>query len=141
MRLAVGGRWPPPYGPRAFWLDVGGGLASSVVTLPLSLGLALASGLPLQYGLYSAIVGGFVASLTTSQSEVAGPSAACVVVVAQVFTRIGPWGLALFTAATVPVPVLGGVVLAHILLAACWSETRQILRLISRAATPRVRTP
>jgi SulP family sulfate permease len=100
VAIPSGGRWAPPYGPRALWLDVRGGLASSVVTLPLSLGLALASGLPVRYGLCSAIVGGFVASLATSQSEVAGPSAACVVIVAQVFTRLGPWGLGLFTAAS-----------------------------------------
>jgi SulP family sulfate permease len=117
----LGGRWAPRYEPRALWLDVRGGLASSVVTLPLSLGLAnlacsLFGGVPASVGLMPR-----TAALRSSpETPVAG-----------IVHAIALAGVPLALGAAlglVPVPVLGGVVLAHILMTACWGKTREMLR-------------
>ena len=47
----------------ALGANVIAGLTVGVVALPLSMGLAIASGVPPQHGLYTAIIGGFVIAL------------------------------------------------------------------------------
>ncbi len=83
------------YGRRFLRADILAGLTVAVVAVPLAMALAIASGVPPQYGLYSAAIAGFVAALTGgSRYSVTGPTAAFVVVLAPVTARYGMGGLA-----------------------------------------------
>jgi SulP family sulfate permease len=83
------------YTGRTFRADLMAGLTVAVIAMPLAMALAIASGVPPQYGLYSAIVGGFIAALTGgSQFSVTGPTAAFVVILAPITARYGIAGLA-----------------------------------------------
>ena len=76
--------------------DVMAGLVVGVVALPLAMALAIAVGVPPQHGLYTAVVaGGLVAVLGGSRTQVSGPTAAFVVILAPVYTRFGLAGLLL----------------------------------------------
>jgi carbonic anhydrase len=82
-----GSRWPSA---RA---DVGASLVVFLVAVPLSLGIALASGAPIMAGLIAAVVGGVVAGLLGgSPLLVTGPAAGMAVVVAELVGRFG-WQL------------------------------------------------
>lgn len=70
------------------------GLTVGIVALPLSMGLAIASGVPPQHGLYTAIVGGFVIAITGgSRVNISGPTAAFVVILLPVVQDYGLGGL------------------------------------------------
>jgi SulP family sulfate permease len=74
--------------------------------LPLSMALAIASGVAPQHGLYPAIVAGaLIALLGGSKVQVAGPTAAFVVILAPIATRFGLGGLLLAT-------MMAGMILA-----------------------------
>lgn len=74
--------------------DALAGLVVGVVALPLSMALGVAVGVPPQYGLYTAIVAGFVVALLGgSRTQVSGPTAAFVVVLAPIYARFGHAGL------------------------------------------------
>lgn len=99
-------RWPQPalalrrtlarYDAAALRADLLAGCVVGIVALPLSMALAIASGVPPQHGLYTAIVAGAViAVLGGSAVQVSGPTAAFVVVLAPVAARFGIGGLAL----------------------------------------------
>jgi sulfate permease, SulP family len=93
------------YGRRDLARDALAGLVVGVVALPLSMALAIASGVPPQHGLYTAIVAGaVVALLGGSMTQVTGPTAAFVVVLAPIATRLGLAGLLLAS-------VLAGLIL------------------------------
>ncbi|MDT8369087.1 MAG: C4-dicarboxylic acid transporter DauA [Longimicrobiales bacterium] len=78
--------------------DAMAGLVVGVVALPLSMALAIASGVPPQYGLYTAIIAGlFIAPLGGSRVQVSGPTAAFVVVLAPIAANFGIAGLLLAT--------------------------------------------
>jgi SulP family sulfate permease len=82
-----------------FRADLMAGAVVGVVALPLSMALAVASGVAPQHGLYTAIVGGAViALLGGSRVQVSGPTAAFVVILAPVAARFGLGGLLLATA-------------------------------------------
>ncbi|MFI4944391.1 MAG: C4-dicarboxylic acid transporter DauA, partial [Burkholderiales bacterium] len=69
-----------------------------IVALPLSMALAIASGVPPMHGLYTAIVaGGATALVGGSRFQVSGPTAAFVVVLSPIAHRFGVGGLALAT--------------------------------------------
>lgn len=77
---------------RIIWLkyDLPAGLSVFLVALPLCLGIALASGVPLYSGLLSGIVGGIVVSLVSgSQLAVSGPAAGLVALVAASIISLG----------------------------------------------------
>jgi SulP family sulfate permease len=79
--------------------DVMAGLVVGIVALPLSMALAIASGVAPQHGLYTAIVAGAVtAVLGGSPTQVSGPTAAFVVVLLPISARFGVGGLLLATA-------------------------------------------
>src|SRR5262247_4724201 len=79
-----------------FRADLMAGLVVGVVALPLSMALAIASGVAPQHGLYTAIVAGaLVALLGGSMTQVTGPTAEFVVVLAPIATRLGLAGLLL----------------------------------------------
>lgn len=78
--------------------DVLAGIVVGIVALPLSMALAIASGVPPQHGLYTAIVGGAaIALLGGSRTQVSGPTAAFVVVLVPISARFGIGGLLLAT--------------------------------------------
>ncbi|GAA3394011.1 SulP family inorganic anion transporter [Streptomyces roseoviridis] len=70
--------------------DVSASIAVFLIALPLSLGIALATGAPLQAGLVAAAVGGIVAGrLGGSPLQVSGPAAGLTVVTAELIQRYG----------------------------------------------------
>ncbi|MEU6259240.1 bifunctional SulP family inorganic anion transporter/carbonic anhydrase [Streptomyces sp. NPDC047043] len=84
----------PPSGPhrrfRVAGADVSASIAVFLIALPLSLGIALATGAPLQAGLVAAAVGGIVAGrLGGSPLQVSGPAAGLTVVTADLIHRYG----------------------------------------------------
>ncbi|NEB08766.1 bifunctional SulP family inorganic anion transporter/carbonic anhydrase [Streptomyces coelicoflavus] len=84
---------PPPGGPRRFRLagaDVSAAIAVFLIALPLSLGIALATGAPLQAGLVAAAVGGIVAGrIGGCPLQVSGPAAGLTVVTADLIQHYG----------------------------------------------------
>ncbi len=82
------------YGSADLRADVMAGLVVGVVALPLSMALAIASGVAPQYGLYTAIVAGMVCALLGgTRCQVTGPTAAFVVILVPIVTRFGFAGL------------------------------------------------
>jgi SulP family sulfate permease len=78
--------------------DAIAGLTVAVVALPLSMAIAIASGLSPERGLYTAIAGGFFVSLLGgSRFQIGGPAGAFIVLVASIVERHGYDGLALAT--------------------------------------------
>ena len=82
------------YTPKILREDLMAGLIVSLVALPLSMALSIAVGLPPRHGLYTAIVAGFVAALLGgSTSQVSGPTAAFVVIIAPIVKEYGLHGI------------------------------------------------
>jgi SulP family sulfate permease len=78
--------------------DVLAGIVVAVIALPLSMALAIASGVPPQHGLYTAIVAGaVVAIMGGSRYQVSGPTAAFVVILAPISAQYGIGGLCVAT--------------------------------------------
>lgn len=78
--------------------DLLAGITLGIIAVPLAMALAIASGVPPQYGLYTAIVGGAVIALTGgSRFSVSGPTAAFVVILLPVTSQYGLGGLLLAT--------------------------------------------
>tara|TARA_R110000751_G_scaffold307898_2_gene434391 strand:+ start:175681 stop:177336 length:1656 start_codon:yes stop_codon:yes gene_type:complete len=70
------------------------GLTVGVIALPLSMALAIASGVPPQHGLYTAIVAGIVIAIGGgSKVNISGPTAAFVVVLLPIVQQFGIGGL------------------------------------------------
>ncbi|MET7850341.1 SulP family inorganic anion transporter [Streptomyces avermitilis] len=84
---------PPPPQPRRFRIagaDWSASIAVFLIALPLSLGIALATGAPLQAGLVAAAVGGLLAGrLGGSPLQVSGPAAGLTVVTAELIHHYG----------------------------------------------------
>ena len=81
------------------------GIIVAIIALPLSIALALASGVGPEQGIYTAIAAGFVISfLGGSQVQIAGPTAAFATIVAGIVARSGVEGLAVAT-------ILAGIIL------------------------------
>jgi sulfate permease, SulP family len=81
-----------------FRADAIAGLTVAIVALPLSMAIAIASGLKPEQGLYTAIVGGFlVSALGGSRFQIGGPAGAFIVLIAAVVGRQGYDGLVLAT--------------------------------------------
>lgn len=86
------------YGGRDLRADAIAGLTVAVVALPLSMAIAIASGLSPERGLYTAIAGGFFVSfLGGSRFQIGGPAGAFIVLIASIVERHGYDGLALAT--------------------------------------------
>ncbi|MBK8650423.1 MAG: C4-dicarboxylic acid transporter DauA [Elusimicrobia bacterium] len=89
-------RWAEGYTRRDLTGDLLAGLTVGLVAVPLSMALAVASGVAPQHGLYTAIVAGFLTPLFGgSRYQVTGPTAAFVVILAPIASRHGLAGLAL----------------------------------------------
>src|SRR4249919_1785329 len=77
-----------------FRKDAMAGLTVAIVALPLSMAIAVASGVSPERGLYAAIVGGFIVSaLGGSRVQIGGPAGAFIVLVAATAAKLGLQGL------------------------------------------------
>jgi SulP family sulfate permease len=93
------------YGLPDFRADVIAGLTVAIVALPLSMAIAIASGVTPGRGLTTAVVGGFIVSLLGgSRFQIGGPAGAFIVLVAVTADRHGIEGVILAT-------LMGGVLL------------------------------
>jgi SulP family sulfate permease len=87
------------YGTRDLAADAMAGLTVAIVALPLSMAIAIASGLSPEKGLFTAIVGGFlISALGGSRFQIGGPAGAFIVLIATIVERHGYDGLVLATA-------------------------------------------
>jgi sulfate permease, SulP family len=86
------------YGLADLRADVMSGLTVAIVALPLSMAIAIASGVTPGRGLYTAVVGGFIVSLLGgSRFQIGGPAGAFIVLVAVTADRHGIDGVILAT--------------------------------------------
>ena len=85
--------------------DVIAGIIVAIIALPLSVALAIASGVSPEKGLYTAIVAGFVISLFGgSRVNISGPTAAFATIVAGIVAQFGTSGLVIAT-------IMAGIIL------------------------------
>ena len=86
------------YTRRDFVSDLIAGVTVGLVALPLAMAFAIASGVPPQAGLYTAIIAGFlISALGGSRVQIGGPTGAFVVVVAGIVAKYGIDGLFMCT--------------------------------------------
>ncbi|MCW5713355.1 MAG: SulP family inorganic anion transporter [Bauldia sp.] len=86
------------YGLGSLRADVIAGITVAIVALPLSMAIAIASGVGPERGLYTAIVGGFlISAFGGSRYQIGGPAGAFIVLVAATVARHGIDGLILAT--------------------------------------------
>ena len=98
------------YNGAQFGKDLTSGLIVAIIALPLSIALALASGVTPEQGLYTAIIAGFVISmLGGSRVQIAGPTAAFATIVAGIVAKNGFSGLVLATLIAGVLLILMGV--------------------------------
>ncbi|SEH47081.1 sulfate permease, SulP family [Ruminococcus flavefaciens] len=84
------------YSKEQFIKDIVAGIIVAIIALPLSIALALASGVGPEQGLYTAIIAGFIVSfLGGSRVQIAGPTAAFATTVAGIVATQGMDGLAI----------------------------------------------
>ncbi len=121
MRAALRGG----YTWESFKPDLLAGLVVGVVALPLSMALAIASGVPPQHGLYTAIIGGgLIALVGGSPVQVSGPTAAFVVVLVPISHHYGIGGLLVAT-------MLAGL----ILLGLGWARLGRLIQFVPYPVT------
>lgn len=90
--------------------DILAGITLGIIAVPLAMALAIASGVPPEYGLYTAIVAGAIIALTGgSRFSVSGPTAAFVVILLPVTSQYGLGGLLLATLMAGAIQLLMGV--------------------------------
>ena len=98
------------YTKEQFIKDVIAGIIVAIIALPLSIALALASGVGPEQGIYTAIVAGFLISFFGgSRVQIAGPTAAFATIVAGIVAEKGMEGLILATVIAGMILVLMGV--------------------------------
>lgn len=85
--------------------DLIAGVIVAIIALPLSIALAIASGVSPEKGLYTAIVAGFIIALLGGSSvNISGPTAAFATIVAGIVAQFGTSGLAVAT-------IMAGIIL------------------------------
>ncbi len=86
------------YGGKQLASDVVAGIIVAIIALPLSIALAIASGVSPEKGIYTAIVAGFViAAFGGSRVNISGPTAAFATIVAGIVAQHGIEGLVIAT--------------------------------------------
>src|SRR5690349_17848705 len=86
------------YNGKTFLSDLTAGVTVGLVALPLAMAFAIASGVPPQLGIYTAIVAGFlISALGGSQTQIGGPTGAFVVVISGIVAAHGMDGLYMIT--------------------------------------------
>lgn len=87
-----------PYSVARFGRDLIAGITVGIIAIPLAMALAIASGVPPQHGLYTAIIAGIVIAVTGgSRFSISGPTAAFVVILYPVAQQFGIGGLLMAT--------------------------------------------
>ncbi|HAC28291.1 C4-dicarboxylic acid transporter DauA [Marinobacter sp. LM1] len=87
-----------PYNSGRFFKDLMAGATVGIIAIPLAMALAIASGVAPQYGLYTAIIAGFLIALFGgSRYSISGPTAAFVVILYPIAQSYGLGGLLLAT--------------------------------------------
>jgi len=113
------------YGRADLRADLLAGVSVGIIAVPLSLALAIATGVPPQQGLYTAIVAGFVIALAGgSKFNVSGPTAAFIVVLQPIVAAHGLAGL-----------LLAGAMAGLILMAMGWARLGQWISYIPYPVT------
>jgi sulfate permease, SulP family len=98
------------YSLEALRKDAVAALTVAIVALPLSMAIALASGVSPGRGLYTAVVGGFcVSALSGSRFQIGGPAGAFIVLVAMTEAKFGLNGLLLTVLLSGLMLTLGGL--------------------------------
>ena len=93
------------YSAQKFYADAMAGLTVGIVALPLSMALAIASGLKPEIGIFTAIIGGLLVSLLGgSRVQIGGPAGAFVPLLAPIVMKHGP-------AALIVCAMMAGVIL------------------------------
>src|SRR5436189_5040508 len=86
------------------------GVVVGIVALPLALAFAIASGVPPERGIYTAIIAGFLISLLGgSRVQIGGPTGAFVVIVYGIVQRSGYEGLVFATLIAAVILILMGL--------------------------------
>lgn len=105
--------------------DLLAGLAVGIIAVPLSLALAIASGVPPQHGLYTAFVAGAVIALFGgSRFNVSGPTAAFVVILFPIAQQHGVGGL-----------LIAGLMAGLLQVALGWGRMGQLIEYIPHPVT------
>lgn len=90
--------WREPYSLQRLLKDAIAGITVGIIAIPLAMALAIASGVPPQYGLYTSAVAGIVIAIAGgSRYSVSGPTAAFVVILYPVSQQFGLSGLLIAT--------------------------------------------
>lgn len=98
------------YSKKQFINDLVAGVIVAIIALPLSIALAIASGVSPEKGLYTAIIAGFViAFLGGSNVNISGPTAAFATIVAGIVAQFGTSGLIIATIMAGIILILMGV--------------------------------
>ncbi len=93
------------YSKKLFFSDLIAGIIVSIIALPLSIALAISSGVSPEQGLYTAIIAGFVISfLGGSRVQIGGPTGAFMLIVFGIVAEFGINGLITAT-------IMGGIIL------------------------------
>ncbi len=113
------------YNGAKFAKDILAGITVGIIAIPLAMALAIASGVAPQYGLYTAIIAGFVIALTGgSRFSISGPTAAFVVILHPIATQYGLGGL-----------LIAGMMAGVILLFMAWARLGRFIEYIPESVT------
>nr|WP_298413677.1 C4-dicarboxylic acid transporter DauA [uncultured Halomonas sp.] len=94
MATGMRSAWREGYGLADLRKDAMAGLTIGILAVPLSMALAIATGVPPQHGLYTAIIAGFFIALTGgARFNVSGPTAAFVAILFPIVAQYGLGGL------------------------------------------------
>ncbi|MCE9579789.1 MAG: C4-dicarboxylic acid transporter DauA [Deltaproteobacteria bacterium] len=98
------------YDARDFRADLKAGILVGTIAVPLAMAMAIATGVPPQYGLYTAILAGAICALLGgTRVQVTGPTAAMVVLVAPILKQFGFAGLLVATMMAGGILILMGI--------------------------------
>lgn len=101
------------------------GITVGVIAIPLAMALAIASGVPPQYGLYTSLIAGVIIALTGgSRFSISGPTAAFVVILHPLAAKYGLAGLLLAS-------IMAGV----ILIGMAWARLGRFIEYIPESVT------
>lgn len=93
------------YSKNQFYKDVTAGVIVAIIALPLSIALAIASGVTPEKGLHTAIIAGFLISLLGgSRVQIGGPTGAFMIIILNILGQYGLDGLIIST-------IMGGIIM------------------------------
>lgn len=93
------------YSRQHFTSDLAAGITVGVVALPLAMAFAIASGVPPQAGIFTAVIAGFIISaLGGTKVSIGGPTGAFIVILYGIYAKYGAENLAICT-------IMAGVIL------------------------------